>query len=159
MAGKRAATQAKPVRWRIGEVAKLTSVTTRALRYWEELGLLQPSSRTDGGERLYTPADLRRVTRIRDLQELLGFSLEEVKAVLNTGDIDVLDRVHSELKDGEVSSARRRELLDEAIAANDQLVGRLDDTLARIGALRDERAAIAIRLRETRDDLDRDASP
>jgi DNA-binding transcriptional MerR regulator len=159
MAGKRAATQAKPVRWRIGEVAKLTSVTTRALRYWEELGLLQPSSRTDGGERLYTPADLRRVTRIRDLQELLGFSLEEVKAVLNTGDIDVLDRVHSELKDGEVSSARRRELLDEAIAANDQLVGRLDDTLARIGALRDERAAIAIRLRETRDQLARDTSP
>ena len=37
MAGKMAATQAKPVLWRIGEVAKLTSVTTRALRYWEEL--------------------------------------------------------------------------------------------------------------------------
>ena len=84
MTGKRAATQAKPVLWRIGEVAKLAGVTTRALRYWEELGLLRPASRTDGGERLYTPADLRRVTRIRDLQELLGFSLEEVKAVLNT---------------------------------------------------------------------------
>jgi DNA-binding transcriptional MerR regulator len=158
MTGKRAATQAKPVLWRIGEVAKLTGVTTRALRYWEELGLLWPASRTDGGERLYTAADLRRVTRIRDLQELLGFSLEEVKAVLNTGDVDILDRVHSELTDGEVSSSRRRELLDEAIAANDQLVGRLDDTLARIGALRDERAAIAIRLRETRDHLGRDTS-
>ena len=159
MTGKRTATQAKPVLWRIGEVAKLTGVTTRALRYWEELGLLRPASRSDGGERLYTPADLRRVTRIRDLQELLGFSLEEVKAVLNTGDVDVLDRVHSELRDGEVSSSRRRELLDEAIAANDQLVGRLDDTLARIGALRDERAAIAIRLRETRDHLDQGTSP
>ena len=34
--------------WRIGEVAKLTGVTTRTLRYWEELGLLQPASRTDG---------------------------------------------------------------------------------------------------------------
>ena len=55
-------------------------------------------------------------------------------------------------------SSRRRELLDEAIAANDQLVGRLDDTLTRIGALRDERAAIAIRLRETRDHLGRDTS-
>jgi DNA-binding transcriptional MerR regulator len=158
MTGKRAATQAKPVLWRIGEVAKLTGVTTRALRYWEELGLLRPASRTDGGERLYTAADLRRVTRIRDLQELLGFSLEEVKAVLNTGDVDVLDRVHSELSDGEVSSSRRRELLDEAIDANDQLIGRLDDTLTRIGALRDERAAIAIRLRETRDHLGRDTS-
>jgi DNA-binding transcriptional MerR regulator len=158
MTGKRVATQAKPVLWRIGEVAKLTGVTTRALRYWEELGLLRPASRTDGGERLYTSADRRRVTRIRDLQELLGFSLEEVKAVLNTGDVDVLDRVHSELRDGEVSSSRRRELLDEAIAANDQLVGRLDDTLTRIGALRDERAAIAIRLREARDHLGRETS-
>ena len=158
MTGKRVATRAKPVLWRIGEVAKLTGVTTRTLRYWEELGLLRPASRTDGGERLYTPADLRRVTRIRDLQELLGFSLEEVKAVLNTGDVDVLDRVHSELKDSEVSSLRRRELLDEAIAANDQLVSRLDDTLARIGALRDERAAIAIRLREACDHLGQDTS-
>ena len=34
----------EPVEWRIGEVAKLTGVTTRTLRYWEELGLLQPSS-------------------------------------------------------------------------------------------------------------------
>jgi DNA-binding transcriptional MerR regulator len=154
MTGKRAATQAAPVRWRIGEVAKLTGVTTRTLRYWEELGLLQPASRTDGGERLYGTADVRRVTRIRDWQELLGFSLDEVKAVLSTGDVDVLDRVHFELRDGEVSLSRRRELLDEAIAANDQLVGRLDDTLARISALREERAAITIRLRASRDQLD-----
>jgi DNA-binding transcriptional MerR regulator len=150
MTGKRTATQAEPVLWRIGEVAKLTGVTTRTLRYWEELGLLRPTSRTEAGDRVYTTADLRRVTRIRDWQELLGFSLEEVKTVLNTGDVDVLDRVHSELRDGEVSLSRRRELLDEAIAANDQLVGRLDDTLARIGALREERAAIAIQLRKTR---------
>lgn len=156
MGGKRTATQAAPVVWRIGEVAKLTGVTTRTLRYWEELGLLQPASRTDGGERIYGAGDVRRVTRIRDWQELLGFSLDEVKAVLSTGDVDVLDRVHFELRDGEVSQARRRALLDEAVAANDQLVGRLEDTLARISALRDERAAIAIVLREKRDALEAD---
>jgi DNA-binding transcriptional MerR regulator len=153
MAVKRAAAETAPVLWRIGEVAKLTGVTTRTLRYWEELGLLQPASRTEGGERVYGAGDVRRVTRIRDWQELLGFSLDEVKAVLSTGDIDVLDRVHFELRDGEVSLSRRRELMDEAIAANDQLVGRLEDTLSRISALRDERAAIAIRLREKRDGL------
>ena len=43
---------------------------------------------------------------------------------------------------------RRRQLLDEAIEANDKLLVRLDDTLARIGAFRDERAAKAVRLRE-----------
>jgi MerR family transcriptional regulator, repressor of the yfmOP operon len=156
MGGKRAAAQASPVLWRIGEVAKQTGVTTRTLRYWEELGLLQPASRTDGGERLYGAGDVRRVTRIRDWRELLGFSLDEVKTVLSTGDVDVLDRVHFELQDGEVSSSRRRALLDEAIAANDQLVGQLEDTLSRIGALRDERAATAIQLRAKRDELDGD---
>jgi DNA-binding transcriptional MerR regulator len=154
MTGRRTATQPSAILWRIGEVAKLTGVTTRALRYWEELGLLEPACRTGSGERLYTPAGLARVTRIRNLQELLGFSLDEVRAVLSTGDVDVLDRVHFELNDIEVSPSRRRALLDEAIAANDQLVRRLDDTLARMGALRDERAAIAIRLREARDELD-----
>ena len=157
MAVKRTAVAPAPVRWRIGEVAKQTGVTTRTLRYWEELGLLQPVSRTDGGERLYGTGDVRRVTRIRDWQELLGFSLDEVKTVLSTGDVDVLDRVHFELRDGEVPASRRRELLEEAIAANDQLVGRLDETLSRIGALRDERLAIALRLRESREQLDRDA--
>jgi hypothetical protein len=86
-----------------------------------------------------------RVTGIRNLQELLGFSLDEVQAVLSTGDVEVLDRVHSELKAGDLSLPRRRMLLDEAIVANEQLLGRLDDTLSRIHAFRDERAAIAIR--------------
>src|ERR1700678_2541422 len=99
MGAKRTATRAAPVLWRIGEVAKQTGVTTRTLRYWEELGLLQPASRTDGGERLYGAGDVRRVTRIRDWQELLGFSLDEVKTVLSTGDVDVLDRVHLERGD------------------------------------------------------------
>jgi DNA-binding transcriptional MerR regulator len=153
MTGRRTATEAKAVRWRIGEVAKLTGVTTRTLRYWEEIGLLKPSSRTEGGERLYAPADVARVTRIRKLQELLGFSLDEVQAVLSTEDVDVLDRVHSELDAGEVPPPRRRVLLDEAMAANDQLLDRLDDTLSRIRAFRDERAAVAVRLRAARDQL------
>ncbi len=133
---------------RIGEVAKMTGVTTRTLRYWEELDLLRPSSYGAGGERMYSPADVARVTRIRNLQELLGFSLSEVRAVLNTEDIDVLDRVRSELWSETVAPARRRELLEEGAVANDQLVARLDDILARIQAFRDERVATGTKLRE-----------
>jgi DNA-binding transcriptional MerR regulator len=58
MSAKATKTQAPPVQWRIGEVAKLTGVTTRTLRYWEELQLLQPSSYRASGERLYSPADV-----------------------------------------------------------------------------------------------------
>jgi DNA-binding transcriptional MerR regulator len=158
MTPKRTAAPAEPVLWRIGEVAKLTAVTTRTLRYWEELGLLHPSTYRQSGERLYSPSDVARVTRIRNLQELLGFSLAEVRAVLDTEDIDVLDRVRSELKASDLSRSRRRALLEEGIVANDQLLARLDDTLSRIRAFRDERAAAATRLREARDQIDDDAT-
>ena len=153
MPAKATATMTAPVEWRIGEVAKLTGVTTRTLRYWEELELLQPSSYRASGERLYSATDVARVTRIRNLQELLGFSLAEVRAVLNAGDVDVLDRVRSELKAENLSPSRHRELLDEGIVANDQLLERLDETLARIRSFRDERAAAGERLRDARREL------
>ena len=134
--------------FRIGEVAKLCGLTTRTLRYWEELGLVSPSSHGRSGDRQYTVTDMARVTRIRDLQELLGFSLAEVRVVLDTDEVDVLDRVRSEFRSGEPSPRRQRELLEEAVAANDALLARLDDTLARIAAFRDERRQSAERLRE-----------
>ena len=153
MITRNAATQPPSIVLRIGEVAKMTGLTTRTLRYWGELGLIHPSSYRARGERLYSATDLARVTRIRDLQELLGFSLAEVGVVLDTEDIDVLDRVRSEYRSGDVPPDRRRGLLDEAIEANDKLLTRLDNTLARIGAFREERAAKAIRLRAARDEL------
>jgi DNA-binding transcriptional MerR regulator len=153
MSAKVAKTPATPVEWRIGEVAKLTGVTTRTLRYWEELQLLQPTSYRASGERLYSPADVARVTRIRNLQELLGFSLAEVRTVLNAGDVDVLDRVRSELKAENLSPSRHGELLDEGIAANEQLLERLEETLSRIQSFRDERVASGIRLRAARREL------
>jgi MerR family transcriptional regulator, repressor of the yfmOP operon len=151
---RRARSGDRPVLWRIGEVAKLTGLTTRTLRYWDELDLLRPSSHGKNGARLYSPADLARVNRIRNLQDLLGFTLSEVGAVLESENIDVLDRVHSELAAGDITASRRRTLLEEAIAANDELLARLADTLSRIHAFRDERANIAIRLRETLSELD-----
>lgn len=157
---KRRAAESTPVLWRIGEVAKATGVTTRTLRYWEELDLLRPTSHGATGERRYSPSDVTRVTRIRNLQELLGFSLAEVRAVIGTEDVAVLDRVRSELEAGALPPSRRRALLDEGIVANDQLLARLDDTLSRIHAFRDERAAVATGLREARSRLDdQDGAP
>ena len=144
---------------RIGELAQRTGVTTRTLRYWEELGLLRPSGHRTGGERLYLPTDMARVTRIRDLQEFLGFSLAEVRVVLETEDVDALDRARSEFRWGDADPSRRRQFLDEAIEANAHLLIRLDDTLARIRAFRDERAAKGERLTELLTELDHHIDP
>ena len=136
---------------RIGEVAKLARLTTRTLRYWEEIGLISPSGYRESGERLYSPADANRAARIRELQDVLGFSLAEVRMVLETE--DVFDGLRSAYR-GDASDARLLKMVDEAIVANDRLMTRLDDTLARIHAFRDERASKAERLRSAREDLD-----
>jgi len=159
MIARNATTVPAPMTLRIGEVAKLTGLTPRTLRYWEEQGLIVPSAYRGRGERLYSSTDMARVTRIKDLQELLGFSLAEVRVVLDTEDIEVLDRLRSEYRWGGSSPEHRRELLDEAIAANEKLLERLDTTLARIGRFRDERAAKSYRLKEVRDQLDPEPHP
>lgn len=71
----------------IGEVAARTELSLRSLRHWEEVGLLAPSGRTDGGFRLYTESDVEKILVIRRMKPL-GFSLDEMKSVM--ADIEVL---------------------------------------------------------------------
>ena len=63
---------------RIGDLAKRAGTTLRTIRYYEQLGLIAPASRTKGGFRLYAEEELRRLLLIRNLQ-LLDFPLAQVK--------------------------------------------------------------------------------
>lgn len=65
---------------RVGELAKVTGKTVRALHLYEELGLLAPSERSKGGYRLYDEDAVTRVRWIGKLQEM-GFSLSEIQAM------------------------------------------------------------------------------
>jgi DNA-binding transcriptional MerR regulator len=150
MSTRSAVAEADVTTWRIGEVAKLTGVTTRTLRYWEQMGLLAPKGHRGAGERFYSDAEIDRVRRIKELQELLGFSLAEVKVVLETE--DVLDRLRDAYH-ADPKPAHRLQVIERAIEANDRLLGRLDDAMARIQAFRDERAAKERRLRDVAADL------
>lgn len=71
----------------IGEVAERTGVTQRTLRFYEEKGLLNPPSRMEGGFRLYSEEDVRRVEQIRRLQNLLGITLAEIKEMVESEEI------------------------------------------------------------------------
>lgn len=77
----------------IGEVAERTGVTQRTLRFYEEKGLLKPPTRMEGGFRLYSEEDVRRVERIRQLQSLLGFALAEIKEMVEAEEIK--GQIHS----------------------------------------------------------------
>ncbi|MSP23184.1 MAG: MerR family transcriptional regulator [Dehalococcoidia bacterium] len=72
----------RPQRYQIGEVAERTGVTQRTLRFYEEKGLLDPPERMDGGFRLYSDEDINRVTYVRQLQQFLGFTLSEIKEMV-----------------------------------------------------------------------------
>jgi DNA-binding transcriptional MerR regulator len=66
---------------RIGDLARETGKSVRALRYYEEFGLLEPQGHTEGGFRLYHQEDVSRVRLIERLQEL-GFPLERIRNIL-----------------------------------------------------------------------------
>lgn len=70
----------------IGEVAELTGLSHRTIRYYEEMGLVTPSARTDGGFRLYDDADIARLLLVRPMKPL-GFSVEEMRALLEALDV------------------------------------------------------------------------
>jgi DNA-binding transcriptional MerR regulator len=64
-------------RYRIGEIGTLLDLSTRTIRYYEEIGLLNTVKRIEGGRRIYTEDDLRRLRFIKKLK-LLGLSLGEM---------------------------------------------------------------------------------
>ena len=65
----------------IGAVAERTGLSLRTLRHYDEVALVQPSGRTEGGFRLYSAQDVDRLLLIRRMKPL-GFTLEEMAALL-----------------------------------------------------------------------------
>jgi DNA-binding transcriptional MerR regulator len=66
---------------KIGELAKQTGLSVRTLHYYDEIGLLVPSHRTEADHRLYSDADIMRLQQILSLRQL-GFSLKEIQDCL-----------------------------------------------------------------------------
>ena len=76
----------EPRFYTIEQVATRTGLTKRTLRYYEEVGLLLPTDRTEGNYRRYSEADIERLERIKKLRDLLGFSLNDIRKLLETDD-------------------------------------------------------------------------
>ena len=70
----------------IEQVAARTGLTKRTLRYYEEVGLLLPADRTEANYRRYSEEDIQRLERIKNLRDLLGFSLADIRALLEAED-------------------------------------------------------------------------
>jgi DNA-binding transcriptional MerR regulator len=143
--GRRKEDPERPAAWKVGELARRTGLSVRTLHYYDEIGLLSPSRRTDAGHRLYTTEDVVRLQRIKSLQQL-GFSLREVRDTLDRPDFplgrviqlhlsqlrerielqqrlcDLLERVAARLRSGEeVSSGELVDTIMEVIEMSERI--------------------------------------
>lgn len=73
----------------IGELARATGMTVRALRHYDEIGLLRASERTVSRHRRYTTEDLRWLRRVRALRDL-AMPLDEIRGVLGASPQDMV---------------------------------------------------------------------
>jgi MerR family transcriptional regulator, repressor of the yfmOP operon len=138
----------------IGAAAERAGVSQRALRYYQQIGLLTPCSCTPGGLRRYSEDDLTRVARIRQLQELLGLNLDEIARVLR--DEDRMTQIKRAYLDERTSRSERRQLLRESLELQHSLratveakrmgieafLAELDARIAKTRALLDQPAAL-----------------
>ena len=113
----------------IGKAAALAGVSTRTLRYYEQLGLLTPSARTSGGARRYSPDDVTRLLRIRELQSLMGFNLTDIQSILAAE--DRLQSLCQEFR-AEIPGERKRDIALEAVRVTDNLRAQVAEKLDKV---------------------------
>ncbi|MFA7248668.1 MAG: MerR family transcriptional regulator [Dehalococcoidia bacterium] len=137
-------------RFQIGEVADRTGVTQRTLRFYEEKGLLRPPERMEGGFRLYSENDVTRIGYIKQLQDLLGFTLSEIKDMVEA----------EELQQQMVSTRRPDRELPERLKRSDQILGALmrqlevvDHKVEHLTLLREEIRAKVARVTQRRTEV------
>lgn len=95
------------LQYSIEQVSVRTGLTKRTLRYYEEMGLLPPTGRTEGNYRRYTEEDVQRLERIKELRELLGFTLSDIRELLKAEDErDLIKLAYRQETDAEAKIAQ-----------------------------------------------------
>ena len=128
----------------IGEAAEALGVTTRTLRYYEELGLVRSSRSSLGSQRRYGPDEIARLRQVRELQTLLGLELDEIGEYLAA--FDRLDALREEYRSGP-RPERREAILGEGMAILDRLQARVRERQERLEVFAAELQARADRYR------------
>lgn len=137
---------------RIQEVAAETGLTTRAIRYYEELGLLEPAARSEGAYRLYDISDLERLRYIKELRDEAGFSLGAIGQLLE--DEAARERNRERFRASH-DPRERRAILEDARGRVDRQIETLEAKATRlrtmIEAARERRAHLDRHLAELDD--------
>jgi DNA-binding transcriptional MerR regulator len=130
----------------IGAAAAKAGCSERALRYYQQLGLIEPSCTTPGGLRRYSAENLARVARIRELQDLLGLNLDEIAIVLRNE--DRMTQIRRAYRDERTSDDERIRLIREGLVL---LEGLRETVEAKRAALESFLADLDVRIGRSRD--------
>ncbi|MBV8720479.1 MAG: MerR family transcriptional regulator [Chloroflexi bacterium] len=120
---------------RIGEVAEVTGLTARAIRYYEELGLLEPAAHATGANRRYDDDDIERLTLIKQLRDVVGLSLAEIQEFLET---ETARRDLRRQYEATTDPVRRAQLVDRVEPVLRRRVDLLERKLTAVQALLEE---------------------
>ncbi len=131
MSGDSAGTPAE-IQLRIHETAELVGLTPRSIRYYEEMGLLSPSARSQGAYRLFDQLDVDRLRFIKGLRDDAGFSIAEVRQLLED---EAARRLAREAFDATDDPAERRRILGGRLSSIDEQLAGLRGKLARLEAM------------------------
>ena len=142
---------ATPRLLRINQVAAETGLTARTIRYYEEMGLLEPAARSEGDYRLYDDSDLERLQFIRSLRDDAGFSLAQIGQLLE--DEHVRERNRERIHQTSDPDERRSLLLDAQNRVDHQ-IEILEAKAARLAAMIDEARARRVHLDEHLAEID-----
>jgi DNA-binding transcriptional MerR regulator len=126
------AAPAAPPLLRIQEVSAETGLTPRAIRYYEELGLLAPAARSEGAYRLYDTEDLERLRFIRGLRDDAGFALADIRQLLEDEEARARNRERFRATTDE---AERLRIVRDAIGIVDRQVATLQAKIDRLQAM------------------------
>ena len=117
---------------KIQEVAAELGLTPRSIRYYEEVGLLEPAARSEGAYRLYDADDLERLRFIKGLRDDAGFSLAEIGALLVDEAARARNRERFRLT---ADAAERRAILADALERVDRQIATLQAKADRLEAM------------------------
>lgn len=131
-------TAAPTTYYRIDQVAARTGLTKRTLRYYEEIGLLDPQTRSEGNYRLYSEADLARLERICRIKNTLGLTLAETRELIDLE--EKRGEIRTQFK-GDIDIATRLDRLDQAEAITRRQLALIEAKLQSLNELRDETRA------------------
>jgi DNA-binding transcriptional MerR regulator len=99
------------VTYTVGEVAKIAHVSVRTLHHYDEIGLLEPSGRSDAGYRLYADEDLERLQQVLFYREL-GFGLGDVRDIMRDPSVDRRGTLLAQRERIAARAARLKAMLD-----------------------------------------------